>query len=449
MSKATLWVLAYGVAFVGGSLAGAQAPDHVVYQNNDELWGQLETVSAEGLVTWRRDDLSQPLSFATEVVSAFRLGAEEPTNFARGQWRVFLTNEDYLDGRIVGFDDMHLRLETEYAGELQIPRAHVQSMTPSFSKAPNLYSGPDGLDGWTVGDVTLPDDEGGYWLYRDGALYADLAASIARDVNLPDLSSVELDLMWQGSLNVALALYTDFLYPISLANKEQEPKFGAFYSLQVNDRASTVLAIAQDEPIRRLGYAFTPALTRKNTARVQALCDRTQGTITLVIDGVVAHTWNDPRGFQGAGRGIRLVHQGQGQVRVSGIRIKRWNGVLPESGAPKPSASGDMLIPVGGDPKVGECVAIEGERVSFRYRDGTEASLTMDQIQTLAFSDVGLLGTPRAPQAARVSLSTDERFLLKVSEITDEHILGTHPAIGLLRVRRNRVESIDFSRAND
>src|SRR5580700_3499872 len=135
---------------------------------------------------------------------------------------------------------------TPGAGKLRIPRHALQTL--AFNpRSPMLFDGPTSIDGWTQGHaVTGIIGESGQWTYRNGAFYADKAASIAREVNLPDRSQVQFDLAWKGPLNLAIALYTDSLQPILLVDKEHGPDFGGFYSLRF---ASTVFITL--EPIRK------------------------------------------------------------------------------------------------------------------------------------------------------------------------------------------------------
>ena len=48
-----------------------------------------------------------------------------------------------------------------------------------------------------------------------------------------------------------MALYTDYL-TVSLAEKDSEPDFGGFYSLQLTSYAVNVLMVKQKEPLQYL-----------------------------------------------------------------------------------------------------------------------------------------------------------------------------------------------------
>src|SRR5208282_5888179 len=133
-------------------------------------------------------------------------------------------------------------------------------------RSPAVFDGITGLDGWTRAVSAAPaPGESGQWTYRDGAFYAVKTASIARDLKLPDVADIQFDLAWKGALNLAVALYTDSLQPIALAQKETGPDFGGFYSLRFTYTVTIGLTpIRKKDPLRSLGDLIVPSLNQRD-----------------------------------------------------------------------------------------------------------------------------------------------------------------------------------------
>jgi hypothetical protein len=259
---------------------------------------------------------------------------------------------------LIALDGSQIALKTWYAGELRFPRSLVQSIMPTGPSRSTIYEGPAGLDGWTLGKTTSDLPNQGQWAYRNGAFYATKAASIARDVHLPDVSSLAFDLTWKGYFQLAIALYSDSLQPVSLANKESAPDFGGFYSLQLNTFSANLLPITKNDPIRYLGQASLLTLSQKNRAHIDIRTHKARHSITLMVNGELVREWIDPSEFAGRGTAIRFVHQGQGAVKIENIKVTEWDGLFEDKEAPPPPAKQDLAKLRNGDRASGSVEAI-------------------------------------------------------------------------------------------
>ena len=151
-----------------------------------------------------------------------------------------------------------------------------------------------------MGEVNTAQLDGGQWAYRNGSFYATKAASIARMVGMPDRMQLEFDLEWKGSLNIAVALYTDYLQPVSLAEKDSEPDFGGFYSLQLTSYAVNVLMVKQKEPLQYLGMTQTPVFRQGTKAHVDVRTNKADQSISLLVNGKLIKTLGGSRRLCGA-----------------------------------------------------------------------------------------------------------------------------------------------------
>jgi hypothetical protein len=274
--------------------------------------------------------------------------------------RLFLTNQDEIEGNLISCDSEQVILDTWYAGKLVFPKRMVQALMPVPSGQAIIFEGPTGLDDWTMGKMSTAIADPGVWKYKNGAFYATRPASIARDLQLPDVSSVQFDMTWKGLVYLAIALYTDYLHPINLANKDQEPEFGGFYSLQINTFAANLLPVKKRDPLRfgGLGQVPIPGLNQKNTAHVEIRTSKPKKSVALLIDGELIKQWIDTEDFAGTGTGVRFVHQGQGSLKLNNLRVSEWDGQFEEQLPPPTDSKVDLARLRNGDKLMGDLRSI-------------------------------------------------------------------------------------------
>jgi hypothetical protein len=171
-------------------------------------------------------------------------------------------------------------------------------------------------------------------------------------------------LEWRGFFHIAIALYTEYLQPINLANKETEPKFGGFYSLQINPFSANLLPVKQTEPLRYLGQASLQALAQKNSAHVDIRVNRAKRMIALLIDGTLVKQWIDTDEFAGTGTAVRFVHQGQGAVKLTNLKVTEWDGTFEEPISVTPNKTQDLARLKNGDRVLGNIKSMaEGKMI--------------------------------------------------------------------------------------
>jgi catechol 2,3-dioxygenase-like lactoylglutathione lyase family enzyme len=282
-----------------------------------------------------------------------------------------LSNGDSLEGKLLQLDSKEIVLETSFAGKMIFPRNLVKMLEPLPPEREPIFSGPTGLDGWTLGKVSaVAAGESGQWSYTNGAFYATRAASIARDVKLPDVARIEFDLAWKGVLQSAIALYTSYMQPVNLQTKDTDPDFGAFYSLQINSFVSTLMPVRKNEPLKYMGQIPVPAFSQKNHAHVEILASKPKRSIAFFVDGSLVKEWVDTEEFAGSGTGMRFVHQGQGAVKLSHLRIAEWNGKMESKATNLPPFKDDLTKLLNGDKVSGTLETFRDGKLSFSTANG-------------------------------------------------------------------------------
>jgi hypothetical protein len=377
--------------------------DALTFKNGDVLFGSLTSIDSENGIKWSRADALNQFAFNPERVSEVDLAnaTPAPAQVSSNLCSIQLSNGDQFQGDLVYYDGEKLKLNTWFGGELQFPKEAVALVVPLGLPKPTIFAGPTGLEGWTMGKVNAGGlVEAGEWIYQNNALYAFKSASIARDVHLPDNASLQFDIEWRGFFHIAVALYTEYMHPVNLANKETEPKFGGFYSMQINPFSANLLPVKQTEPLHYLGQASLQNLAQKNGAHVDIRVSKTRRIIALLIDGILVKQWVDTEDFAGTGTAIRFVHQGQGAVKLTNLKITEWDGQFEEPVSLTPNKNQDLARLKNGDRVFGNVKALRDGKLTVEAA-GTTLDVPLTRVKQVELASQKALTPPANTNTVR------------------------------------------------
>lgn len=427
-------------------LPGNGTRDAILFRNGDLLLGDLQAINKESGIRWNRADALSAFEFSPDKVTQLELAVpkqNEPkptTNMCS----IHLQNGDQLQGDLVGYDGEKVTLDTWFAGRLEIPKAAVALIVPLGLPKPTLFAGPTGLEGWTMGKVTAQAIvDSGDWVYQNGAFYALKSASIARDLKLPDSMSLQFDLEWRGFFHVAIALYSSYLHPINLANKESEPEFGGFYSLQLNPFSANLLPVEQTEPLRYLGQASLQQLSQTNAAHIDIRVSKTKKLIALLVNGVLVKQWNDDE-FAGTGTGVRFVHQGQGAVKLTNIKLTEWDGIFEEPVSITPNKTQDMARLKNGDRVIGQVRAIRDGKLAITAA-GTVLDVPVTRVKQVELASEKVALPATTPQTVRAYFASGNGSLtFNLEEWNSDEVVVSSENFGSARLKPEAFSRVMF-----
>jgi hypothetical protein len=188
-----------------------------------------------------------------------------------------------------------------------------------------VFTGPTSLEGWTRGKAGIRNDVPEDWSYTDGALVTTTVGSIARDVHLPAVASVDFDLAWTNRLSLAVALHADSLQPVNLAGKDSPP-FGGFYSLQFNEDNVSLFAVNRLRSVSSLGMATVAGLRDKASVHITIRVHTPNRDVCLYIDGTFIKQWHDGQDTLVSGTCMRFVNEWPTRLAISKLIVSEWNG---------------------------------------------------------------------------------------------------------------------------
>lgn len=416
--------------------------DVVSFANGDFLAGQLSFWDVQTKnIRWMYPESKDAFGLKADFIS--RLMLEPEAEFQNWQtdsdtlkpegsnrWQFFLTSGEIIHGTIERMETGQLHILSDLLGAVTVPTPYIRSIYPDFSQAPVLYRGPTPIADWTSGNVRLESGDGGQWRFNKNAFYATKAASIARLVDLPPLSSIEVEVAWKGTLNFALALYTDHLQPIRLADKENEPDFGPFYSLQIGSQSARLQAINKKDPDRPLGYAFIPTLNQKTRAKFTILTDSRSASVTLLVDDKRVHTWRDTQGFFAKGKGIRVVHQGMGSIRVGSLVVRKWNGIISSSGKNSEQFRNDVVQTRSGISQKGKIQSVKDGTINLILMNGNPVTIPLAQTHSIHFQATAWKKPSTKNIDTAIEFYTSESLNIKLARIDAQGIYFDHSVFG-------------------
>jgi hypothetical protein len=124
---------------------------------------------------------------------------------------------------------------------------------------------------------------------------------------------------------------------------------------------------------------------RHDKSHIEIRTDKEKKSIWLLIDGKVIKEWNDPAEFNGEGGNIIFSCQPGTYVRLTGIKVSKWDGKFDESVSPDTESEEDAVQLANEDRVSGRLEAIQDgkAKLSSAY---AELSIPLDRIEHVDFA---------------------------------------------------------------
>ncbi|MGC9036611.1 MAG: hypothetical protein ACP5K7_12385 [Verrucomicrobiia bacterium] len=422
--------------------------DCVWFTNGDKLCGQIISIdSSKGALLKNKfieGNTAFPLDKIVKIVFAER---QTPSAAMKNPCRVRLINLDEIEGDLISINEKEMVLGTLFSGKISIPRKRIDSVTPIVPNPTIVYQGPTGIEGWTVSDSPAPDAKPTSWKYSNGAFIATESGAIARDLKLPDMATIEFDLAWQNYLSVAIALYASTLNPIPLANKDELPDFGSFYSLQINFNTANLMLIKKGAPLNSMGIAFLPNIDRKTSARLTIRVNKPTRSIYLYIDGVLVRQWVDPGEFGGSGTCVRFVNQLSAPLKISNITVSQWDGRIELPTNQVDNAKSDFVRLLNNDAVTGSVKEFKNDKIIVQTQLGN-MEIPISRISQIYFSIIGRDPVLRKIDEVSALLNKNATLTLKIQRWEGDHLVATSPMFGELKIPLWAFKTIVFKQVN-
>lgn len=395
--------------------------DVLIFENGDNLHGRLESVSSEKGLVWTRQDTASPTILDVDSILRVKMGMVEEASRAGSSLR--LTNKDVIVADLVSLDATNVVVKTLQAGELTISRAMLASITPGKIVSTTEFAGPSNQEEWTITPPTS-------WVFKNNALYSKGSGTFGRDMNLPDMASIEMDVAWQAAYpQFRFAFYTDTITSYS----------GNNYCLRPS---SSYIRLYRSGSSSGMPYA-TWNFAGKRKARFQMLVNKKAKTVTLLMDGEMVTTWTEAADFAGKGGGIALYAYSS-PLKVSNIRISSWDGTMPRVASGGREVEEDVIELSNGDKITGNLKVIQDSKVSFDTSYAT-LSVPFDRVAKIALSSEKAERARRYSEDVRIHFAEGSMMTVKVESIEDGVIRGVSENFGQASLDLKFVQHMDLN----
>ena len=421
------------------------------FTNGDQLHGKYLGFSENKRLRWLRDDLATAPEFELANVRRIILRNGRPEAALTTLSHAATTHGDRIPGRIVSLDDEQVVLETEFAGNLTVPRDRLGMLVPNPFGGSILYQGPFSKDEWEIveprGRETAEasgDEEGGEdnnamakgWTHSGAAWYwpgdGQISALVRKD-GVPESTVIRCQVSWKSRIALAIAFHSDFKAPPE--GEDDEPPaghrrihasdnsiyatlFGNSYVLQLNPTHAILFRSSMDDEgktkVERLTNSFNNvSLGDSGSALIEIRASRPTGEISLFINDEFVAQWSeighfDDAGDQtheyvGVGGGLSFFMQTTNcSARISDVIVAEWNGMPDAARSLQSDAHDIVLLTNGTDRFSGEITGISDGRVSLRGRYG-DFMFPLDDVAEIQFSRSSL-SKPEPANANEVRL---------------------------------------------
>jgi hypothetical protein len=432
----------------------------VRFLNGDSLRGETVSIDPSGKVQWTNPDIKSEIEFSLADISLIRLPASSaPLNNAEDNCTLRLMNNDEFRGTLVSMGDDKVVLKTWYAGPLTFSRDSVRWVRLTEGEQ-FLYHGPTGLEGWTVSESVEPQGEEGAWGFAKGVFFARRGGGVARDFKLPDRAAIDFDVAWREFLQLTVTIYTESLRVFHLRGAsavgvvingvpQQQPPSQAgagFYALHLNYNAAYLMTVRKSGEIVNSPVEMISGLEQKNRARFGIRADKTQKTISLLLDGRLVKTWQEPDAWAGVGTAIRFVQQGAAPLNVSNIRVSHWNGSLemPAASTNAPGSTNDFIQLKNQDSLAGRIEAVRDGAIVVDSTLG-KLNIPLDRVSQFDVAGSASQAPPGNDPLVRAYFAGGGSITFKLEEWNNRGMLAGSPHFGKAHFNPAAFASLEFN----
>ncbi len=420
----------------------------VRFANSDRLAGTLDSLTPEWLL-WKSPALEKTTPFfLNKVVELTLSNPPIPEIKADHEAIVSLSNGDAIRGQLASVTDEKVSLDTWFAGRMDFNRLMVTGVTVEPMSL-LLYRGPVGLDGW------VQQEKNPAWSYDRAAFRSKSAGSIGRADVLPEECSISFDAAWRGdSFNFKTVFFA-----------EDPAAAGVDSGYEISfQRGSIYLRNIKTQQF--LGSAQGRELLENDRIHVEIRASMKSGKICLFINERLAEVWVDPDREKGRfGKALQFVATNTLPIRISGIKVAPWDGVVDQSPepngnnfnvrggppplepAPKPGKEepkADRMQLANGDSVAGEAASIRDGVIHLKTSLG-EIKLPVSRIRNVALKPVDQEVAIRRNGDVRASFPDGSSIVFRLDQVEGDKITGSSQNFGTAVFQISAFDRIRFN----
>ncbi len=420
------------ILFSSALSLAAQVPagDVVRFLDGSQLHGRFVAFKAEAGVQWKHDSSIEPFTIAARALHRIQFekrGQRPGSTLLNCRFR--FNNDDELLGNLEGFDEDFVWFQSWFAGRLKARRDTLKSIKFFSRGLRDIYSGPNGLEGWNAGDPRL-------WRQENDALVGAQNAFLGRSFDLPDRARIEFKLGWEGALNLYLSIYSDTTERFNFVNNGYQFNMGLGYVNVMRGQGRMGML--------HLGQGRLPTQPDPSGVRIEIRADRKNSLLALLANDQLVGQWTDRAGFVSTNRGVSFFCLSS-HVRLSEIRISEWDGELETPIAETNEVRNAPLVKLVNQDKftarIGKVVESRLEIVS----DQATLKIPLARIREILFPIVTDPPAQTPGKWVQARVASGEKITLELAQWNTASATGEGLLFGPIRFETKWVDELRFN----
>ncbi|MBP7949274.1 MAG: hypothetical protein KA004_06420 [Verrucomicrobiales bacterium] len=357
------------------------------------LHGTVESISATEVVV-KRSDASAPIILPVGMLSRIVFDNAGDPQAAPPHSTVQFRSGDWMAADVPLLKDgkAEVRIGTR---RMTIDQSKIDWISFSEGKAPDVFVGPDSLDGWTTGAP---------WSLKDGVLLTRKIGNIGRNFTaVPD----RIDMQWEMAPG---EVQRNFMFSFNYSRHGPQGIVGNAWTQVRFNEGQLYLYTATQNKNRNFSIDLPRVAIRKaedGKMHYRVVHDRTGGRLAVFVNGrkitdqkvppMAAGNWSGMMNFQ------PMRWSSDAQWEISKIRMQPWDGWMPSDRAPDAPNRLDLLSLADGTVKPGRIESLLGGVLNFKSATGLEA---------IPRSRMAMLRLRKAAEAPAPEAASGPRLLL-------------------------------------
>ncbi len=441
-----------GAAAANGSARGGAEPapsskiatnvvDRLTLTSGEWVLGQCLGIAPDrGIVIWAHPLAAVPWELRSTGIREIQFGRRDELR-TRPQEHAFvrLTNGDQLLGELEFIDSTQLVIRCTGVGRLRIPRGMVSEIVAASANEEVLYEGPNDLAEWSVrGDAQRQ------WEVHDGALIPlnpSPIGLVVRDAG--DRLKIQFTMEWQG--------FPSYLNLWFFHDRPEGPSGDGYMMNIMAGQRVELMRISARGGARNLGTVELSGITRpRGQMTFTILADRKSGVVALCENRQLLKEWKDTTPFEGRGTAVSFMSQGGGMVKISNIRLARWNGLLPVAREMR-KRDADTILLANGDVLSGRLEKLTNDVfvVQFAYGPAGHLELPAERVAQVALAEESATRARRRKGDVRVHFWDGGTVTVQLERADATAIVGTSENFGTATWPLHLVRRIEFDPYGD
>ncbi len=423
------------VAFLIFCAKAAPAPetksDLLQFLDGSAMHGRLKELEGTKGLSWEHPEAKGLIELTAAHIDYIRFAQAGSVSATPGCHFRFANGDD-LYGTLTSLNQDQVGLATWFGGEVKIPRAALQSITFLSKAYKVLYEGPTDDSGWEIGRTSPA-----YWTYRDGAFIGTGPGALGRDVQLSGSSSIEFDLAWTTAFELLVNIYSESYEHLDYGSHS--------YFIELTPEQIGLQRVHAGANPSNLGNAAMPSLKDKSKIRVTIFANKEEGTVAVLVDGVLVKRWKDSNGFGGAGHGILFYVMRPGMaIKLSNILVSAWDSKFEPVGSAGVRTNNDAVSFINHDRAGGKIETLQDGKVGLVF-GGRHLNVPLERITQIDFAATNAAAAAHGPGEVRAWFPGGGSLSFKLEKWDDTHIAGQSEVFGPLAFQPRSIRELEFN----